>query len=175
MYYIIAIQVKVYITEHISSPKRVLKDFNISNRTEFLVCLLKIIVVWGFFLNLIAYQFSSVAQCVQLFATSWTTARQSSRSFTNSWSLFKLMSIESVMPYNHFILRCPLLLLPLIFPTIRVFTNESVLRIRWPKYWSFSFSKYYGLNDLIATITVDLHKQIFENISLFLLLDSGAW
>ena len=72
--------------------------------------------------------------------TPWTAARQASLSITSSWSLLKLMSIESVMPSNHLILCCPLLLPPLIFPSIRVFSNESVLRIRWPKYWSFSFS-----------------------------------
>ena len=72
--------------------------------------------------------------------TPWTAARQASLSITNSWSLLKLMSIELVMPSNHLILCCPLLLLPSIFPSIRVFSNESVLRIRWPKYWSFSFS-----------------------------------
>ena len=71
--------------------------------------------------------------------TPWTTARQVSLSIINSWSLLKLMSIESVMPFNHLILCCPLLL-PSIFPSIRVFSNESVLRIRWPKYWSFSFN-----------------------------------
>ena len=72
--------------------------------------------------------------------TPWTTARQVSLSITNSWSLLKLMSIESVMPSNHLILCHPLLLLPSIFPRIRVFSNESFLRIRWPKYWSFSFN-----------------------------------
>ena len=77
---------------------------------------------------------------VRLFATPWTAARQASLSVTNSQSLFKLMSIESVMPSNHLILCRPLLLLPSIFPSIRVFSNESALRIRWPKYWSFSFS-----------------------------------
>ena len=77
---------------------------------------------------------------VQLFATSWTAACQASLSFTISWSLLKLMSIESVMPSNYLILCYPLLLLPSIFPSIRVFSNELVLRIRWPKYWSFSFS-----------------------------------
>ena len=76
---------------------------------------------------------------VRLFATPWTVARQASRSFTNSWSLLKLMSIELVMPSNHLILCRPLLLLPSIFPSIRVFSNESVLPIRWPQYWSFSF------------------------------------
>src|SRR5574340_712478 len=77
---------------------------------------------------------------VQLFATPWTAARQASLSITNSWSLPKLMSIESVMPSNHLILCRPLLLLPSIFPSIRVFSNASALSMRWPKYWSFSFS-----------------------------------
>ena len=85
--------------------------------------------------------FSSVQSlnCVRLFATPWTTARQASLSITNSQSLLKLMSIESMMPSNLLILSCPLLLLPSIFLSIRVFSNESVLRIRWPKYWSFTF------------------------------------
>ena len=77
---------------------------------------------------------------VRLFATPWTAARQASLSITNSLCSLKLMSIESVMRSNHLILCRPLLLLPSIFPSIRVFSNESVLRIRWPKYWSFSFS-----------------------------------
>ena len=77
---------------------------------------------------------------VQLFVTPWTTARQASLSITNFWSFPKLMSIESVMPSNHLILCHPLLLLPSIFPSIRVFSNESAVCIRWPKYWSFSFS-----------------------------------
>ena len=72
--------------------------------------------------------------------TPWTAARQASLSITNSGSLLKLMSIESVMPSNHLILCCPLLFLPSIFPSIRLFSNESFLRIRWPKYWNFSFS-----------------------------------
>ena len=86
-------------------------------------------------------KFSSVQSLsrVQLFVTPWTVAHQASLSINNSWSLLKLMFIESVMSSNHFILYCPLLLLPLIFPTIRVFSNESVLCMRWPKYWSFSF------------------------------------
>ena len=70
----------------------------------------------------------------------WTEACQASLSITNSWSLLKLMSTESVMPSNYLILSCPLLIPPSIFPSIRVFSNESALRIRWPKYWSFSFS-----------------------------------
>ena len=77
---------------------------------------------------------------VQLFATPWTAAHQASLSTTNSRSLFKIKSIKSVIPSNHFILCHPLLLPPSIFPSIRVFTNVSVLHIRWPKYWSFSFS-----------------------------------
>ena len=86
--------------------------------------------------------FSSVQSVspVQLFVTSWTAARQASLSITNSCSLPKLMSIESVMPSNHLILCCPLLLLPSIFPSIRVFSNESALHIREPKYWNFSFN-----------------------------------
>ena len=78
--------------------------------------------------------------CVRLFATSWTAARQASLSITNSWSTLKLTSIESVMPFNHLILCCLLLLLPSVFPSIRVFSNESFLCIRWPKYWSFILS-----------------------------------
>ena len=77
---------------------------------------------------------------VRLFATPWTAAHQASLFTTNSQSLLKLTSIESVMPSNHLILCCPLLLLPSIFPSIRVFSSESVLHIKWPKYWSFSFS-----------------------------------
>ena len=77
---------------------------------------------------------------IRFFATSWTTARLTSLSITNSWSLPKLMSMESVIPSNHLILCCPLLLLPSIFHSIRVFSNESALRIRWPKCWSFSFN-----------------------------------
>ena len=86
--------------------------------------------------------FSSVQvlSCVRLFATSWTATYQVSLSINNSQSLAKLMSIESVMPSNHLILCRPLLLLLSIFPSIRVFSNESALCIRWPKYWSFSFS-----------------------------------
>ena len=91
--------------------------------------------------------------CVQLFATPWTAAHQASLSFTISQSLLKLMSIELMMPSNHLILCCPLLLLPSIFPSIRVFPNESTLFIRWPKYWSYSFSispsnEYSGLISL---------------------------
>ena len=96
--------------------------------------------------------FSSVQSlsCVQLFATPWTAARHASLSIPSSQSLLRLMSIKSVMPSNHLILCCPLLLLPSIFPKIRVFSKESVLCTRWPKYWSFGFStspsnEYSGL------------------------------
>ena len=87
---------------------------------------------------------------VQLFATPWTAACQTSISITNCQSLLKLISIELVMLSNHLILCCPLLLLPSIFPSIRVFSNETVLHIKWPKYWSFSFTispsnEYSGL------------------------------
>ena len=97
-------------------------------------------------------QFSSVQTLswVRLFSTPWTAAHQASLSITNSQSLLKLISIELVMPSNHLILCCPLLLLPLILPSIRVFSNESVRRIRWSKCWSFSFNispsnEYAGL------------------------------
>ena len=105
------------------------------------------------FLSLpLTYQFSSIhsLSCVRLFVTPWTAARQASLSVTNCWSLLKLMSIESVISSNYLILCRPLLLPPSIFPSIRVFFNKSALRIRWPKYWSFSFnispsSEYSGL------------------------------
>ena len=91
---------------------------------------------------------------VQLFATPWTAAHQASLPITNSQSLFELMSIESVMPSNHLILCRPLPLPPSIFPGIKVFSNESVLSIRWPKYWSFSFSirwpKYWSFSFSIS-------------------------
>ena len=93
-------------------------------------------------------QFSSVLSlsCVQLFATPWTAAYQASMSNTNSWSLLKLMFIELVMTSNHFILCHPLLILPSVFPSIRVFSNVSLLCIRWPTYWSFSFSVILPIN-----------------------------
>ena len=104
-------------------------------------------MIWGRHLLLIFsvsndIVFSSVQSlsCVQLLATPWIAARQASLCITNSRSLFKLTSIESVMPCSRLILCCPLLLLPPIPPSIRVFSNEPTLRMRWPKYWSFSFS-----------------------------------
>ena len=97
-------------------------------------------------------KFSSVQSLsrVEVFATPWTAARQASLSITNSQGLLKLMSVESVMPSNHLIFCHPLLPLPSIFPSIRVFSNESILLIQWPKYWSFNFSispsnEYSGL------------------------------
>ena len=88
------------------------------------------------------FQFSSVhlLSCVQLFSTPWTAACQASLSITNSQSLLRLMSIELMMPSNRLTLCCPSLLLPSIFPSIMVFSNESALHFRWPKYWSSSFS-----------------------------------
>ena len=94
-------------------------------------------MTWG--KNSGSNQFSSVSQSFPT-VTPWTVARQASPSITNSWSSFRLTSIESVMSTNHLILCHPLILLPSIFPSIRVFSNESVLHIKWPKHWSFSFS-----------------------------------
>ena len=96
-------------------------------------------------LLLLSTIFSSISSVqslrrVQLFMTPWTTAHQASLSIASSWSLLKLMSTKSVMPSNHLVLCHPLLLLPSIFPSIRVFSSESVLPIRWPKYWRFSFN-----------------------------------
>ena len=127
----------------------------------------------------VLWTFSSVQShsCVRLFATPWTEARQASLSITTSQSLLKLMSIESMMPSSHLILCHPLLFLPSILPGIRVFSNESVLRIRWPKYWSFSFSinpcnEYSGLIsfrvdwfDLLAvqgTLKILTYSFLFE-------------
>ena len=109
---------------------------------------------------------------VQFFSTPWTAAHQASMSITNSQSLFKLMSIESVMPPNHLILCHPLLCPPSIFPSIRIFSKESVLRIRWPKYWSFRFSirpfnEYSGLISLGWTGWISLQSRglsrVFSN------------
>ena len=121
-------------------------------------------------------QFSSVQSLshVQLFSTPWTVAHQASVSFTISQSLLKLLSIESVMPSSHLILCRRLLLLPSIFPNIRVFSSESALRIMWPKYWSFSFyislsneyseliSEYFWLIGLISLQSKGL-SRVFSN------------
>ena len=105
---------------------------------------------WGRVLVLPQFSSFQLLSHVWFFVTPWTAARQASLSTTNSQSLLKLMHIESVMPSNHLILCHPLLLLPSIFPSIRIFSNESALHIRWPKYWSFSFNispsnEYSGL------------------------------
>ena len=122
---------------------------------------------------------------VRLFVTPWTAAWQASLSFTVSQSLLKLMSIESVMPSNHLILCYPLLLLPSIIPSIRVFSNELALHIRWPKYWSFSFStspsneqsglisfrtdwfEFKGLSRVFSSITVQKHPFFHAQPSLW--------
>ena len=96
---------------------------------------------------------SSALSRVWLFVTSWSAACQASLSITNSRSLLKFMSIESGMPSNHLIFCCSLLLLPSILPSIRVFSTESVLPIRWPKYWSFSFSIRPGLGATLMTLS----------------------
>ena len=121
---------------------------------------------------------AQLLSCIQLFATPWTAARQASLSITNSWSLLKLISTESVMPCNHLILCRPLLLPPSIFPSIRVFSNESVLHLRWPKYWSFSFnislSNEYsglisfwskGLSRVFSNTTVQKHQFFGAQLS----------
>ena len=120
-------------------------------------------------------QVSSVQSLSCVFATPWTAARQASLSITNSQSLLKLMPTESVMPSNHLIPYCPLLLLPSFFPSIRVFSNESTLRIRWPKYWSFSFNisssnEYSGLMsfrmDWLDHLAVQgILKSLLRNLS----------
>ena len=107
-------------------------------------------IIQTFLFNIVYNSSVQLLSHVWLFVTPWTAACQASLSITNSWSLPKLMSIESVMPSNHLIFCCPLLLPPSIFPSIKVFSNESVLLIRWPKYRSFSFSispsnEYLGL------------------------------
>ena len=122
-------------------------------------------------------QFSSVQSLSRdwLFATPWTAACQASLSITNSWSLPKLMSIESVKLSNHLIFCCPLLLLPTILPSIRIFSNESALRIRWPKYWSFSFNisasnEHPGLisfrMDWLNLLAVQGFSRVFSNTTL---------
>ena len=96
--------------------------------------------MWNYFSFHLMFSSIQLLSHVRLFTTPWTAARQASLSITNSWSLLKFMSIVLVMPFNHLILCHPLLFLPSIFPSNRVFSNDSVLCIRWPKYWSFSFS-----------------------------------
>ena len=117
--------------------------------------------------------FSSVQSlsCVWLFATPWTAACQAFLSITISWSLLKLMSFESVIPSNHLIFCRPLFLLPSIFPSLRVFSNELALHIRWPKYWSFSFStssfsEYSGL----ISFRIDWFESLTVQVTLKSLL-----
>ena len=122
-------------------------------------------------MSLLAQPFQSLSH-VQLFAIPWTAAYQASLSITNSQSLLKLMYTKLVMPSNHLILCCSLLLSPSIFPSIRVFSNESALRIRWPKDWSFSFiispsNEYSGLISLRLTSWISVQSKglsrIFSN------------
>ena len=108
----------------------------------------KVVYCYSAYLTYIQVFFQSLS-CVWLFATPWTAARQASLSFTSFQSLFKLLSIESVMPANHLILSHPLLL-PSISPSIKVFSNESALHIRWPKYWSFSISPSNEFSRMIS-------------------------
>ena len=133
--------------------------------------------VWKMHLSMIwkLLQFSSV-QSLQLFAILWTAAYQFSLSIAITRSLFKFMSMESVMPLNHFIFCHPLLLLLSNFPSIRIFSNESVLRIRWPKYWSFSFSispsnEYSGL----ISFTIDQLDLLVDQGTLKNLLQHYSW
>ena len=135
--------------------------------------------------------FSSVQSlsCVRLFGTPWTAAPQASLSITNPRSLLKLMSIESVMPSNHLILCHPLLLPPSIFPSIKVFSSESVLRIKWPNYWSISFSispsnEYSGLisfrMDWLDLLAVQDSQESsptpqFKSISSFIIHNYFPW
>ena len=126
-------------------------------------------------------QFSSV-QFLQLFETPWTAACKASLSITNSQSLLKLMPIKSVMPVNHLILCRPVLLLPSIFPSIRVFSNDSVLHIRWPKNWNFSFSispsnEYSGLISFRIAGLISLSSKDSQESSLipqFKIINSSA-
>ena len=121
--------------------------WEISKNVDFLECFN--LNEYQFYVDIVTSSVQSLSH-VWLFETPWTVAHQASLSITNSWSLLKLMYLASGMPSNHLILCHPHLLLPSIFPSIRIFSNESVLHIRWPKYWNFSFSispsnKYSGL------------------------------
>ena len=150
----------------------------------------------GIHLSLSSVSFSSVTQLRLTLLTPCTAAHQASLSIANSQSLFKLMSIELVMPSNHLILCRPLLLLPSIFPSIRVFSNESVLRIRLPKYWNFSFSicpsneyselvffridwfdslQSKGLSRVVSNTTVQKHQFFCAQLSLWSNSHSYTW
>ena len=150
IYFFFSRTLSKFVTRFCSSPL----CFSLLGTISFLRYLLSFLSFFLFFLSHFVFleTFRSVQSlsCVQLFATPWTAAHQASLSITNSRSLLKLMSIESVMPSNHLILCRPLLLLPSVFPSIRVFSSESALHKRWPKYWSFIFSinpsnEYSGL------------------------------
>ena len=133
------------------------------------------------------YQFSLVQSlnCVQLFATTWTAARQASLSITNSWSSLKLTSIKSVMPSSHVLLCRPRLLLPPIPPSIRVFSKDSTLRMRWPKYWSFSFNISpsnehprlisFRMDWLDLLAVQGTHKSLLQHISKASILQHSAF
>ena len=121
---------------------------------------------------ILSIQFSTVQllNCVHLFVTPWTAAWQAFLSITNSQTLLKLMSIKSAMPSNHLILCCPLFLPTSVFPSIRVFSNESVLHIRWSKYWSFNFSispsnDYSGLISFRIDYSIQIIQTELKNIS----------
>ena len=126
-------------------------------------------------MHLFNYFVVQLLGCVLLLVTPWTGAHQCSRLFTISWSLIKLLSIEAVMSSNHLILCCPFLLLPSIFPSTRVFTNESVLLIRWPKYWVLASASVLpmniqdwfplGLTDWISLLSKGL-SRVFSNTTL---------
>ena len=112
--------------------------------------------------------------CVRLFATPWTAAHQASLFFTISWSLLKLTSVESGMPFNHLILCQPLLLLPSIFPSIRVFSNKLALHIKWPKYWSFSISPSNEYSELIS-FRIDWFDLLAVQVTLKSLIQHHSW
>ena len=117
----------------------------------------------------VTYVIVHLLNCVQLFVTPWTATCQASLSFTVSWNLLRFMSIELVMSSNHLILCCPLLLLPSVFPSIRVFSSESAFPIRWPKYWRFSFSiipsnDYSRLFPLGLTGLISLEAKGFSRV-----------
>ena len=167
-------------------------DFNDSNfpiiSLWYLMCVLICQISYCICQFLAKYQFSSVQLLshLRLFATPWTTAHQASLSITNSWSPHKPLSTELAMPSSHLILCHPLLLLPLIFPSIRVFSSELALCSRWPKYWSFSFSiipskeiqgwssvwtgwislQSKGLSRVFSNITVQKHQFFSAQLSL---------
>ena len=117
-----------------SSKTAFLPDYSYYTRTS------QVTWLCSFSTSIISFSSVQLLSHVWLFATPWTAAHQASLFITNSQSLLKLMSVESVMPSNHLTLCCLLLLLPSVVPNVKVFSNESVLHIRWPKYWSFSFS-----------------------------------